>query len=597
MELGVGMPKIRHMKFILVLSLVTTLLPAASAQQTREEATRLFNEAVRGVGGPGGGLNSGTGLQASGGFRDGWPDMRPEVYETRHKRNVEALDRLKKVERAQLSAQDQVLYDLTLDRYQSRVDEFQYGWHLIPITQRGGIQTADQQGGQSFATVQQYESWIGRMKGFSVYMDQTIALMREGMRRRVVHPKVIVRRIIPQIEAQVVRNPEDSPFFRPFKRMPESISSENRERLLREGREAVSAHIIASYDKFKKFLQDEYLPAAFDEVGAWQIPGGNKYYTLLAHIHTTTDLSPDQIHELGLSEVKRIRAEMEKAKEQAGFKGPLDKFFKFLRTDKRFFCKTPDELLMTYRAISKRIDPNLMKVFRTLPRAPYGVEPIPAAIAPDTTTAYYSGGGGTRPGTYWVNLYKPEARPKWEMMALSLHEAVPGHHLQTALAAEVATDSPYRRLGGATAYTEGWGLYAESLGTDMGLYDDPYSRMGQLTYEMWRAVRLVVDTGMHSKHWTRQQAIDFFKENAPKTELDIVNEIDRYITMPGQALAYKIGEMKFKELRKRSEQALGSRFDLREFHDVVLKTGSVPLVILEKTVDDWLKTKSSTATN
>jgi uncharacterized protein (DUF885 family) len=596
--LGVGKLGQRHTRFILVLSLLVALLPAARAQQTREEATRLFNEAVRGQGGPGGGLNSGTGLQSSGGFREGWPDMRPEVYENRHKRNVEALERLTKVEREQLSPQDQLMYDLIRSRYEMRAEEFKYGWHLIPITQRGGIQTADQQAGQArYNTAQQYQNWITRMKGFPVYMDQTIALMREGIRRRVVHPKTIVKRIIPQIEAQVVKNAEDSPFFKPFKRMPESITTEDRERLLREGREAVATSIVASYDKFRKFLQDEYMPAAFEEVGAWQIPDGEKYYALLARLHTTTDLTPDQIHELGLSEVKRIRAEMEKVKEQAGFKGSLDKFFKFLRTDKRFFCKTPDELLMTYRAVSKRIDPNLVKVFRMLPRAPYGVEPIPAAIAPDTTTAYYSFGGGGRPGTYWVNLYKPEARPKWEMMALSLHEAVPGHHLQNALASELATDSPYRRLGGATAYTEGWGLYAESLGEDMGLYDDPYSKMGQLTYEMWRAVRLVVDTGMHYKRWSRQQAIDFFKENAPKTELDIVNEIDRYITMPGQALAYKIGEMKFKELRKRSEQALGSRFDLREFHEVVLKIGSVPLIILEKTVDDWLKSKASTAAN
>ncbi|HTN04853.1 MAG TPA: DUF885 domain-containing protein, partial [Planctomycetaceae bacterium] len=326
------------------------------------------------------------------------------------------------------------------------------------------------------------------------------------------------------------------------------------------------------------------------DVGVWQVPQGGPLYSFAARQFTTTSLTPDQIHEIGLQEVSRIRAGMETIRQQVGFQGTLPEFFEHLRTAPEFRFEKPQDLLQAYQAFCKRVDPLLTRVFRKLPRIPYGVEAIPEHMAPDTTTAYYRppAADGTRAGTYFVNLYQVETRPKYEIAALSLHEAVPGHHLQIALATEMEHVPTFRRFTGFTAYVEGWALYSESLGDELGVYDDPYSKFGQLTYEMWRAVRLVVDTGIHHKHWSRDRAITFFRDNAAKSEQDIVNEIDRYISWPGQALAYKIGELKIRELRRKCQAELGDRFDLREFHDVVLRNGAVPLSVLEELVDEWL---------
>ncbi|HEY6188268.1 MAG TPA: DUF885 domain-containing protein [Pyrinomonadaceae bacterium] len=524
-------------------------------------------------------------------WNDRWDDDSLEAITKRQAHASETLARINKIDRAQLSPADQLNYDLFKKDLKMDIEGFKYRTYLMPINQRGGIQTADELTELlRFQTVKDYEDWIARLRAFPVLMEQDMALMREGARTHVMWPKIVLGRVTGQIDKQLVANPDDSPFFKPFKSFPESIPAAERERLAKAGREAISSGVIPSFQKLKTYFAGEYLPAAFDQVGVWQMPQGAELYAYLARRYTTTNMTPQEIHEKGLSEVKRIRAQMQAIMDKVGFKGTLAEFFTKLRTDQQFYYKTPEELLEAYRSLAKRIDPNLVKVFKTLPRMPYGVTPIPDKIAPDTTTAYYNSpaADGSRPGLYYVNLYKPETRPKWEMMALSLHESVPGHHLQIALAQELGEIPRFRRYGGYTAFVEGWGLYAESLGEEMGLYDDPYSKFGQLTYEMWRAVRLVVDTGMHFMKWDRQRAINYFMENAAKTEQDIVNEIDRYISMPGQALAYKVGQLKITELRERARRELGPRFDIREFHDAVLLSGAVPLDVLERNVDAWI---------
>ena len=527
-------------------------------------------------------------------WNDRWTDMSLAAIQRRHEHDQQVLAELQKIDRAKLSRAEQLNYDLFRKSTELAIEEFAYRWYLVPLNQRGGIQTQNELADSlRFTTVKDYEDWIARLKSFPAYMDQNIALMREGIRAKMLLPEVIMQRIPAQIDRQIVNNPDASPFYKPFKHFPASIAVADQERLMKEAMAAVGSNIIPAYRNFKKFFTEEYLPATYKEVGAWQMPQGAALYSFLVRKYTTTNTTPEEVHARGLSEVKRIRAAMQNVMDQVGFKGTLPEFFAFLRTDKRFYYNTPEELFAAYQAISKRIDPHLVKVFRTLPRMPYGVEPIPSAIAPDTTTAYYRqpAADGSRAGTYFVNLYQPLSRPKWEMMALSLHEAVPGHHLQIALAQEQGDIPNFRRFGGYTAFVEGWALYAESLGEDMGLYDDPYAKFGQLAYEMWRAVRLVVDTGIHQMHWTRKQAIDYFMENCPKQELDIINEIDRYIAWPGQALAYKTGQLKITELRERSSRDLGNRFDVREFHEVVLGSGAVPLDVLERNVVAWIAEK------
>lgn len=524
-------------------------------------------------------------------YNDRLEDASLENIERRQQHRVETRKRLRAIDRSKLSEADRLNYDLFAKDLDADIEQHKFKLYLLPVNQRGGVQTLDELTELlRFQTVKDYDDWIARMRALPVYVRQTMSLMREGVREKILWPKAVEQRVTAQMEKQLVSRAEDSPFYKPFREFPSDIPESERARLSQSARAAVTQSVLPAYRELKDYFTKEYLPASFDSVGVWQWPDGAAAYAFLARRYTTTEMTPEQIHAKGLEEVARIRAEMQKVMLQVGFKGSLREFFKKLRTDDEFYYKRPEDLLEAYRAMAKRIDPNLVKVFKTIPRMPYGVTPIPDTIAPDTTTAYYQQGSpdGSRPGYYYVNLYKPETRPKWEMMALSLHESVPGHHFQIARAMELGEIPKFRRYGGYTAFIEGWGLYAESLGEDMGLYDDPYSKFGQLTYQMWRAVRLVVDTGMHYYKWDRQKAIDYFLDNAAKTELDVTNEIDRYITDPGQALAYKIGELKIKELRARSRAALGDGFDVREFHDVVLGAGAVPLDVLERNVDEWI---------
>ena len=522
---------------------------------------------------------------------DRWTDDSLEAHRRRQEHRLQVLKELDAIDGPSLSGADRLDYTLFRRQVEDEVERHRYGLHLLPLNQRGGVQTANELGDTlRFETVRDYEDWIARLRGIPAQVDQTIELMREGIAAGMVHARVIMERIPEQIEAQIVEEPEESLFFDPFERFPDAIPDADRERLAGEALAAIRDRVVPAYRKLGGFFEAEYLPACYEKAGFWQVPRGREMYGFLARSYTTTGMSPEEIHRIGMEEVKRIRGEMEAIIAGLDFKGSFEEFLQFLRTDRRFYYDDPDELLAAYRALSKAIDPTLVKLFRTIPRIPYGVEPIPDAVAPDTTTAYYRepAADGTRAGTYFVNLYRPEVRPRYEMEALSLHEAVPGHHFQIARAMELGDLPPFRRYGGYTAFVEGWALYAESLGGELGFYKDPYSKFGQLTYEMWRAVRLVVDTGIHFLQWPRSKAIDFFLANAAKTEHDIVNEIDRYIAWPGQALAYKIGELKIKELRARAERDLGDRFDVRDFHEAILGSGAIPLDVLEEKINGWI---------
>jgi prolyl oligopeptidase len=527
-----------------------------------------------------------------------WNDLSFEAITRRQAHARDVLAELDQFSLAELSPEQRLNARLFREQLVMEIDGFRFHSEYVPIDQRGGLQ--DQHSVSetiSFDSVTDFEDWLARLQAFPLLVEQTTALMRAGMAAGIVQPKVVMQRIPAQLAQQVVEDPTESPFYQPFQQFSADVSAADRQRLQQAAQTAIREQVVPAYRRFSTFFSNEYLPACLDGVGCWRLPDGEAYYAYLARSFTTTPLTPDAIHELGLQEVARIRQQMEQVKAEVGFSGSLTEFFEHLRTAPEFQFQSADELLLAYRAFCKEMDPQLTKLFRTLPRTPYGVEPIPDLLAPDTTAAYYRppAGDGSRAGMFFVNTYKPQERPKYELPALSLHEAVPGHHLQIALANELTNVPEFRRFASFTAYIEGWGLYSESLGAELGAYRTPYDRFGQLTYEMWRAVRLVVDTGLHHRRWTREQAIEFFRQNAAKTELDIVNEIDRYIAWPGQALAYKIGELKLQELRREATEKLGPRFDIRDFHEVVLQSGAVPLTVLEQNVHDWINQRTKAA--
>lgn len=506
--------------------------------------------------------------------------------------NRRFLQRLRSIPRDSLSPQDRINYDIFERGKRESIEEYELGLHLIPITNREGFHTYFPQLHEDvpLATVRDYENYTARLRAFRPMAGQFIEVMREGIRTGMVLPSASVQGIEATLEPHIVADPTQSLLWAPFANFPAGVPEGERARLAAAGREAIETGVVAGYRDFLEFMRREYVPAARGGIAASELPNGRAIYAQRVRSYTTLDVTPDQVHETGLREVARIRAQMDSLIRSTGFTGTFPEFIQFLRTDPRFYAATPEELMQRTALVLKRMDGELPRMFGRLPRMPYGIRPIPDYIAPRTTTAYYSrpSGDGTRSGTYWVNLYDLRSRPLYEVEALSFHEAVPGHHLQIALQQELEGMPMFRRFSSFTAFVEGWGLYAERLGYDAGFYTDPYSRFGQLSYDMWRACRLVVDTGMHWKGWTRQQAIDFMAENSALTLLNITNEVDRYISWPGQAVAYKTGQMKISELRAEAEAALGPRFDLRRFHDVVLGSGSVPLDVLEGNVRAWI---------
>jgi uncharacterized protein (DUF885 family) len=532
-----------------------------------------------------------------------WTDYSRVAIDGRADYLRKSFNRLKGVDRAQLAIDEQVNYDLYRDLLQTAVNGLEFHNDAIPIkgviphnllmpmNQLEGIQQGIPQVFAMMPTAnrEDYENLVLRLERVAPLIEQTMALMEQGLAAKMTPPRITFRDVPGQVKAQIFDDPIKSPMLEAFTKMPSAISQADAGALKDRAVSAYRQQVGPALTKLYNFLNTRYLPACRDTTDAASLPNGAALYTYNVKWHTTTNKTPQEIHEIGLAEVKRIRAEMDKVMAAAGFKGSYEEFKKYLRTDSRFYFKDKESLLTAYRDIAKRADPELAHLFGRLPQNPYGVKAVPDAIAPSQTTAYYDPGSlaAGRPGFMFANTYKLESRPKWEMEALTMHEAVPGHHIQISIAQEIEGLPEFRKNSSYTAFVEGWGLYSESLGDEMGMYQDPYSKFGQLTYEMWRAIRLVVDTGLHSMGWTRDQAINFFRENAAKTDQDIIVEVDRYIVWPGQALGYKMGQLKIRELRTQAEQGLGPKFDVRQFHDVVLGRGAVPLDLLESQVHAW----------
>ncbi len=525
-------------------------------------------------------------------YNDRLPSVTPADLERRQALAKSALTELAAIDLAKLPAAEIVNAEIFRRQLEDAVASYQLGDDQIPINADSGFHTDFARLPQNVPldTVRDYENYISRLRAWPRYVREQIALMRIGLKRGMTVARATLDGYDATISAHVVDDPSKSVFDAPFEKFPESVPATEHERLRREGRAAVMEGAVTGYRELLVFFRDEYLPGARTTLGASELPNGRAYYAQKIREFTTLDLTAEAIHAIGLAEVERIGGEMAAVMRRAGFEGDFAAFLAFLRTDPRFYAKTPEELLSRASRIAKKIDGKLPALFGVLPRLPYTVQPVPADLAPKYTTGRYVDApqGSRQPGIYWVNTYKLESRPLYNMEALTLHEAVPGHHLQIALSHELENLPNFRRFSYISAFGEGWGLYSEWLGIEAGIYEDPYAEFGRLSYEMWRACRLVVDTGIHSMGWTRKQAIDYMAGRTALPLHEVGTEVDRYISWPGQALAYKLGELKIRELRKRAETRLGTRFDVRRFHDVVLGSGSVPLSVLEANVDRWI---------
>jgi uncharacterized protein (DUF885 family) len=528
-------------------------------------------------------------------LNDRLPSVTPAALKAEADEFRALLTALQAMDRSKLPDAEQVNYDIFRQRLRDGITSYELGDYQMPFNADSGFHTGFSRLGKEvpLTTVKDYEHYIARLNAWPQHVREQIALMRQGIARGFTVPRATLEGYDGTMSTHVLDAPEKSVFFEPFVTFPATIPAAEQERLRAAGKLAVTNGVIRGYRELLEFFRAEYLPKARTTLAASELPNGRAFYAQKIREFTTLDLTAEQIHETGKAEVERISAEMRVVMKEAGFQGDFAAFLTFLRTDPRFYAKTPEELLEKASRLAKRADGKLPSLFRTLPRMPYTVEAVPADIAPKYTTGRYVGApeGGTQPGIYWVNTHKLEARPLYNLPALTLHEAVPGHHLQIALSRELTGLPNFRRFSYISAFGEGWGLYSEWLGVEVGFYTDPYEHFGRLSYEMWRACRLVVDTGIHSMGWTRQQAIDYMATRTALPLHEVTTEIDRYISWPGQALAYKLGEIKIKELRRRAEAALGTQFDVREFHDVVLGSGAIPLTVLETNVDRWIATK------
>jgi uncharacterized protein (DUF885 family) len=530
------------------------------------------------------------------GQNDRWTDLSLPAIRAQRAMVRTELNVIRSINRTRLNPADQLSYDIFKRGFDEALEGQRFPSDLLQVDQHNGPQyLASTLEASPQATVKDYENIITRLRTLPVVVDQAMALLDSGLKRGITPPRITLRDVPAQVENLIPDDPLSSALLAPFTHFPVGIPQAEQSRLSSDAQKVYAELDRPAFQRFQRYLVTAYIPHTRQSIGMSALPDGAAWYAYNVKVQTTTARTPQEIHALGLSEVKRIRAQMDSLIASTVFTGGFDAFVTMLRTDPKFFYKDSASLVRGYRDVVKRIDPELPKLFGRLPRLTYGVSTIPSYSAPSQTTAYYQPGSvaSGRAGRFMVNTYKLDARPIWEMEVLSAHESVPGHHLQIALAEELEGIPNFRRYGGYTAFVEGWGLYAESLGPELGLYKDPYSKFGQLTYEMWRAIRLVIDTGIHSFGWTRQQAIDYFKANSAKTEQDIVQEVDRYIVMPAQALAYKSGELELKALRRYAEAKLGPRFDVRSFHDQVLSQGALPLDVLDTRIRAWVDSTSA----
>ena len=520
----------------------------------------------------------------------------PQYLAAARAMNQKYLAAIRALDPAALSPADRISYDIFLYEREREARGERFPFHQLPINQAGSLLTVMPALGsgtnaQPFQTVADYEHWLKRLEGLAVWMDQAIVNMREGAKSGVVQPRPVMEKVLGQLDAMVVPRAQDSQYFAPVKQFPVTFSAADRDRLAAEYTRTLDGTLLPAYRRLRDFVRDEYLPQARTSVAWTALPDGEAWYAYYVQEHTTTNLTPDEIHALGRSEVKRILGAMDEVRSQTGFKGDLEAFFTFLETDPQFYFTQGADLLAGYRTLKTRIDAALPQLFSVFPKADYEVREVEAFRAESAAGAYYQqpSADGSRPGVFYVNTFNLKAQPKFGMETLSLHEASPGHHFQVAIQQELEGVPRFRRFGGDyTAYVEGWALYAESLGKELGLFTDPYQWYGRLNDEQLRAMRLVVDTGLHAKGWTREQAIKFMLDNSTMAESDVVSEVERYIAWPGQALGYKVGDLRIQGLRRKAEQELGPRFDLRDFHREILSDGAVPMDVLEAKVERWI---------